>query len=204
MTARVVGLALGASVLLLAGCGTATPIPPGLTDDEAKAIVAQRLGASRFDNDRPPIDVVEFATMDSWSSMQVTGLRAAGINAEEISGGYAVRGDGDTSEYFEKAQFTCDSQYPVDPRTQGYLSDAQADYAYDYLTERVTPCLELLGYPVVPSAPDHASFVNALPAALWTPYLSITATPAEWAAINAKCPPISTDEFALFQPPATE
>ena len=203
MTARLVGLALAASVLLLAGCATATPIPAGLTDDEAKAIVAQQLGGSRFDRDMPPVPVIAFTTMDSWSSMQVTCLRAAGINAEEISGGYSVRGERYVGADFELAQFTCDSQYPVDPRLQGYLSDAQADYVYDYLTERVAPCLELLGYPVVPSAPDHASFVDALPTALWTPYLAIKATPAEWATINAKCPPIPSDEFALFQPPVT-
>ena len=203
MTARLVGLALAASVLLLAGCATATPIPAGLTDDEAKAIVAQQLGGSRFDNDMPPVPVIAFTSPDNWASTQVTCLRAEGINVEEISGGYAVRGDDETADGVGRAQFTCDSQYPVDPRLQGYMSDAQADYVYDYLTERVAPCLELLGYPVVPSAPDHASFVNALPTALWTPYLAIKATPAEWATINAKCPPIPSDEFALFQPPVT-
>ena len=201
------------AVLLLAGCATATPIPPGLTDAEADEVVASRLAETWTVVNRgefremPVIERVSFTTPDDWSSAQVSCLVAAGIDASEVSGGFSVSSDGTISDrQIADAQIVCLGQYPVDPRTQGYLSDAQLLYAYDYLTERVAPCLDLLGFPSS-GPPDRLAFVGAVRAGLvWTPYshggaTRLDATPAEWTVINGKCPPLPVDPFVIFQPP---
>ena len=205
--------AAAASLLLLAGCATPTPIPPGLTDAEADEVVAEQLaetwtavnrGEAR---DMPAFERVSYTTPDTWSSAQVSCLVAAGIDASEVSGGYMVSSDGTVSNrQIADAQMVCLGQYPVDPRTQGYLSDSQLLYAYDYLTERVAPCLDLLGFPSS-GPPDRPAFVGAVRAGqVWTPYshggaTRLDATAAEWTVINGKCPPLPADPFAMFQPP---
>jgi len=213
MPARFAVLALTASVLLLAGCATPTPIPPGASDEEAEAAVAEQLSnywsalGPGQERDFPKVDRVAFTTQDSWASTQVTCLRAAGLTAREVSGGFAIDDNGPlTAAEGIDAQRTCLARYPVDPRTQGFLSDAQILYMYDYFTQRLAPCLETLGYPVA-GAPDRDLYVHALRSGvLWIPYfdeqaLPLIATPAQWEVINAKCPPLPVDPFSAFQPP---
>lgn len=202
-----------ASVLLLGGCATATPIPPGITDAEADVVVAKNLAAQWtgiYHGDAsamPAVERIAFSTPETWSSTQVSCLVAAGINASEVSGGFEVGGDGAMSDaQVRVAQFTCFSQYPVDPRSQGYLSPQQLLYAYDYFTHRLVPCLNLLGYSTSPP-PDRLAYAGAVYAGIvWTPYANgagppLQANPEQWDVINAKCPPLPADPFAAFQPP---
>lgn len=212
MAVRLVGLA--AVVLLLAGCAAPAPVPPGATDAEAEAVVTEQLttywsslGLDQALGDRPTPQRIAFTTADSWASAQVTCLVAAGLDAREVSGGFAIDSDGAlTRSEGIAAQLTCLAQYPVDPRVDGFLSDAQALYMYDYFTERLVPCLELLGYDV-PPAPARSSYLHLLRVGIpWTPYERadsgpIATTPAEWEIIDAKCPALPTDPFSRFQPP---
>jgi hypothetical protein len=204
---------LAAAVLLLAGCATPTPIPPGATDAEADEVVAQALtnywsvlGPGQ-ERDFPKVDRIAFTTTESWASAQVTCLLAAGLTAREVSGGYAIDDNGPlTAAEGIDAQRTCLAQYPVDPRTQGFLSNAQILYMYDYFTQRLAPCLELLGYDVG-GAPNRDLYVNAVRSGiLWSPYFDerarpLLASPAQWSIINATCPPLPVDPFSAFQPP---
>lgn len=212
MFVRVVGLA--ASVLLLAGCATPAPIPPGATDAEAERVVAEQLvhywsalGLGQSQNGRVVATRIAFTTADSWASQQVTCLVAAGLDAREVSGGFAIDSNGALSQADGiDAQLTCLAQYPVDPRVDGFLSDAQALYMYDYFTQRLAPCLELLGYDI-PPAPDRNSYVHLLRVGVpWTPYEGadsgpIATTPEQWQVINAKCPALPSEPFSKFQPP---
>lgn len=213
MGARSAALALAASVLLLAGCATATPIPPGITDAEAEEVVAENLAEQWTSiyhgqaGEMPRVERVAFTTPDTWSSAQVSCLVAAGIDAAEVSGGFSVSGDGSVPEdQIRNSQFTCLAEYPVDPRSLGYLSAPQALYAYDYFTQRLAPCLHLLGYRT-PLAPDRLAYAGQLRAGIvWTPYAlgagpPLEATPEQWEIINAKCPPLPATPFASLQPP---
>jgi hypothetical protein len=213
MAARLAALALAASVLLLAGCATPTPVPPGATDAEADVAVAEQLShywsalGPGQQRDFPQVDRIAFTTADNWASTQVTCLLAAGLGAREVSGGFAIDDNGPlTGAEGIDAQRTCLAEYPVDPRTQGFLSDAQALYMYDYFTQRLTPCLELLGYDVA-TAPDRDLYVHSLRSGIaWTPYLDehlqpLLASPERWSVINAKCAPLPVEPFSAFQPP---
>lgn len=207
MTLRRAGLALAASVLLLAGCATPTPVPPGATDEEADRLVAEQLvhywsslGPGQA-NGRIVAERIAFTTAESWASQQVTCLVAAGLDAREVSGGFAIDSNNGLSNADGiDAQLTCLAQYPVDPRTQGFLSDAQALYMYDYFTQRLAPCLELLGY-TIPAPPPRSVYVQALrQGAVWTPYGGVEGEP-DWKLTNARCPPLPADPFSDFQPP---
>ena len=210
---RLTATALAASVLLLAGCATPSPVPPGATDEEAERVVAEELvnywsalGPGQA-NGRLVAERIAFTTRDSWASAQVSCLIAAGLDAREVSGGFAIDSNGELSNAEGlDAQLTCLGQYPVDPRTEGFLSDAQALYMYDYFTQRLVPCLELLGY-AIPPAPARDSYVHLLRVGVpWTPYELADRAPlstlgSDWKIINAKCPPLPADPFSDFQPP---
>jgi hypothetical protein len=204
---------LAAGVLLLGGCAAPEPVPPGLTDAQADAVAAQTqadlwaASSYRGDVPFPNITPLKLVGTESWASIQVTCLLAAGLPAREVSGGYAVDGDGPLSrDDSALAQATCLAQYPVDPRENGYLSDAQGLYMYDYFTERLAPCLRLLGFDSG-IAPDRYQYLGLLRAGIiWTPYndtnaAPIRATTEQWAAINARCPPLPVDPFGAYQPP---
>lgn len=204
---------VGVVVLLLAGCTAPTPAPAGVTDAEARAVAAQQqadLWSLSSYNDGvafPDVAPVELVSPSTWASRQVTCLLAAGLPAREISGGFAVDGNGALSPADSSlAQATCLAQYPVDPRTQGYLSDEQALYLYDYSTERLVPCLRLFGIEGAPP-PDRLAYVGRLRAGiLWTPYLDVDGAPVqrtalEWSVINSRCPPLTDAAYRLFGPP---
>lgn len=216
MAVRAAGPAIAVSVLLLAlaGCASSAPIPPGATDAEADRVVAEELvsywsnlGLGQSQNGRVVATRIAFTTADSWASQQVTCLVAAGLAAREVSGGFAIDSNGSLSNAEGiDAQLTCLAQYPVDPRVEGFLSDAQALYMYDYFTQRLAPCLQLLGYDVAPP-PGRDSYVHLLRTGLaWTPYeradgTPIASTPAQWSLIDAKCPALPSEPFSKFQPP---
>ena len=207
------GVALAAVVLLLAGCTSPTPAPATVTDAEAKAVALEQqselwsLSSYNEGVAFPNIAPVELVNPSTWASRQVTCLLAAGLPAREISGGFAVDGDGPLSPTDSSiAQATCLAQYPVDPRTQGYLSTEQALYLYDYFTERLAPCLRLFGVEGAPP-PDRLAYVGRLRAGiLWTPYLDangrpIERTAGEWSLINSRCPPLTDAVYRPFGPP---
>ena len=212
MGARLAILGAAASVLLLAGCATATPIPPGLTDAEADEVVTEHLAETWTLINRgeyremPTFERISFTDPDTWSSAQVSCLVAAGIDATEVSGGFSVRGGDFSQSQIADAQITCLGEYPVDPRAQGYLSAPQLLYAYDYFTQRLAPCLHLLGY-TTPLPPDRLAYAGQVRAGIvWTPYAlgagpPLEATPQQWAVINGKCPPLPVDPFVALQPP---
>ncbi|CAN5305176.1 hypothetical protein BH09ACT5_BH09ACT5_23120 [soil metagenome] len=156
----------------------------------------------------PPIQRVAFTTTDNWATMQVTCLRAAGLPAREVNGGFAIDNTGAlTQDEAVTAQMTCMAEYPVDPRSRGYLSDAQLLYVYDYFVSRLAPCLEMLGYDV-PRPPDRYAYIGTVRSGFtWSPYRlehgPLQATSATWAVINAKCPPLPEEPFGGFQPPVS-
>lgn len=209
---RALALAAGLLVLGLAGCSSPTPVPPGLSDAEASAVAFQQQADVWASGDRngvvfPSIAPVQLVTTSTWTSRQVTCLIAAGLQAREVSGGYVIDGYGSLSPVDgATAQAVCLAQYPVDPRTTGYLSDLQGLYMYDYFTQRLAPCLRLYGFDSG-IAPDRMAYVGQLRAGIiWTPYNNVngepeTRTAGEWAIINAHCPPLPAEPFTAYQPP---
>lgn len=200
--------ATGCLLLLLAGCASAPALPPGPTDDEADAAVAEELAQYWRTIDQPGappagVERVEFTTTVNWSTAQVVCLQAAGLAAREISGGYAIDDYGPlTPSEGVAAQWTCLRQFPVDPRSTGLLSDAQILYMYDYFAERLAPCLQLKGYKVAP-VPVRDDYVHRVRTGeFWNPYYNVDGVPiaTDFRVIDAACPALPDDPFGAMHP----
>jgi hypothetical protein len=72
-----------------------------------------------------------------------------------------------------------------------FLSEEQLSRVYDDFTDRLLPCLQLLGFSVgeLPSRDLFVSQSAGYPR--WNPYLELDPAPAEgdWPLIAARCPP---------------
>lgn len=196
----------------LPGCADGTPaIPPGISDERA-----MELGLARYAYDLDllmrrypdatvpmPVELVMVATRDEWSQAQVRCLTERGIvGARTTSGGYAVLGENDPQEE-AVARFVCRYQVTLDPRVLGALSPEQAGYAYDYLTDRIVPCMQSIGFEPSPAV-DREAFIaysaRVWGAALWTPYgrLDDPFAGPEREFVDSRCPPLPDDPFAVF------
>jgi hypothetical protein len=215
MKPRMPLLALAASMLLLAGCASAAAPPPGLTDDQLDALTQRdldgRWDALRMPIPKPEVQRVQYTTSDNWSMTQVACLIDQGLDAHEVSGGFAVDGfqpgNAAASDPYaiSVAMWTCLAEYPRDVRSSGYLSDAQVLYMYDYFADRLAPCLRLLGYHPAP-APDRAGYVADVRSGLyWSPYYAdplhpIVSEVADWDRIDLQCPPLPDDPYWAYRP----
>lgn len=199
--------------MLLAGCAATSHVPPGPTDAEVDAVTQRDLDEQwesfpfRGDVVRPEVDRVAFTTGDNWSSTMVSCLIDRGFDAHEVSGGFSVDGTRDEADPDATfvAMWVCRGEYPVDPRTTGYLSEAQALYMYDYFVERLSPCLRLLGYDVPPPPARDGYAESVRTGTFWNPYYSDVATPQvetleDWALIDVKCAPLPDDPYAMYRP----
>ena len=198
-------------VLAVSACAGPLPQPPPLpeplTDDEVAEILEtdadirwSTLEALLDGAPRPDAEFVAFTTPDTWPTAMAECMRNSGIDSAHVreGGGLTYRGDGPGERV---VFFGCSIAYPVDPRAEGYLSEAQRGYAWDYWTSRTVPCLLGLGYPV-PGVPERRDFIRRSYAGTsWSPYLLIledeTGEEPPWADIDAQCPPL-TDPYPVF------
>jgi hypothetical protein len=198
-------------VLLLAGC-TAATAPAPATDAEVEEVLTSQFDAKwdaldlPSDIPKPDATTVEYTTRASWAYVQVTCLQEQGVPAREVSGDFSI--DPDSTRTREESlviQWTCQREFPVDPRLVGYLSIEQALHMYDYFAGRLAPCLELQGL-AVPEPPARESYVGALRAGIaWNPYYAadgtpLVATPADLAALDIRCPPLPDDPYGWYRP----
>lgn len=194
-TATAVALVL----VTLAGCASIPEPPqppPSLTDDEVAEIL-------RADADirwsvleplldgapRPEAEFVAFATQEEWPVVMAHCMRDSGVESAQVreGSGLVYRGDGPGERI---VFFACSVAYPVDPRSEGYLSEAQRGYLWDYWTTRTVPCLLGLGYPV-PGVPERRAFIaRSYAGTSWNPYLLVTDSDPQWALIDGQCPPL--------------
>ena len=146
---------------------------------------------------RPDVKRISYTNGANWSETQADCLRKHGINAHEVSGGFAVDGVGDSDAYLI-ASWTCATEYPVDVRDGGYLTPDQVLYMYDFWANRLAPCLKLLGYQLAPT-PTRDQFVQGLASSRhWTPYNTVDGqplvdSPEQWRQIDLRCPPLPAD-----------
>lgn len=209
--------ALAASVTVLSGCAAGDPVPPGPTDAEINTVIDREM-VQRWDAlglpatiTRPNIARIELAKPTNWSYLQLACYQAAGLDARDVSGDFTVAGylPGYPAQVVPHgasiAIYTCQAQYPMDPRLVGYLTDAQVLYMYDYFRDRLAPCLELLGYPV-PPAPPRGQYIDAVRLGLfWNPYYGdsshpITESARDLQAIDLRCAPLPEDPYGSFHP----
>jgi hypothetical protein len=138
-----------------------------------------------------------------WSTFQVMCLVDEGIRgATPTRDGYAIDGDNEPADE-AVARFTCRYRFPIDPRALGALSAEQAGYAWDYLVERVAPCMRSIGFEPSPH-PEREDFIayseRVWGAVLWSPYgrFSDKFFGPERTIVDLHCPPLPDDPFAVF------
>ena len=188
----VVGLA--ASALLLSGCAQAPAIPPGPSVDEVQAILDAQ-NEDWWNQMFPTEPMPDTAVVRSIPPTDTTTVNEC-VDAAHLEGvtvtGNGIQIDGDTEE-FNRVYFVCLQQYPVlfdENDDLGYYTTEQLDYLYTYFTDRLVPCLELLGYSVG-NSPSRASIVGAT-YLTWVPYYAMVPQPTtaeEWQRIDVRCPP---------------
>ncbi len=113
-----------------------------------------------------------YSTPQTWGSNVADCMRESGVDSAQMRDGTGLtyRGDGPGERI---VFYGCSVAYPLDPRAEGYLSEAQRGYAWDYWTSRTVPCLLALGYPV-PGVPERDAFIaRSYAGTSWNPYLLI-------------------------------
>ena len=197
----------GVWVGAVAGCATPTPLPPGPDREEILELRAEE----NFDwwqsmsggQPQPDIEPVQFVSYELWPSFMERCVTQAGYSGITASGGSIVF-DAEPGQELatNRAYYVCFQMYPLeitDDTTEGQFSKAQVSWLYDFFTQRVAPCIQMLGYDVSP-APDREDFIDSFYSyELWTPYLGVHPGYLSWDAIDKKCPP-PPELFAFLHP----
>lgn len=200
----VAAVALAASTVLMAGCATEPTLPPGLTPEEAQEVVDSENAqwwSSMFPGEpQPVIEPIEYLGPNNEGTQVTDCILAANLEGVEESQGGITFTDSDpvVNDAFNRQQFICFLQYPRDmsnPEDQGYFSDEQLEYLHDYNTQRLVPCLRLLGYAVLGDTDSSGDEYY------WSPYYSMQPQPttaSEWKRVDRSCPPPPIG--ALYRP----
>jgi hypothetical protein len=198
--------------LALPGCAAQQrELPPGLSDASAL-----QLSLARFDYDLdlllerfPDADVPESVTSTmvasrvAWSQAQMACLIEAGIRGVRATpAGYVVQGVNDP-EQEAVARFVCRYRFTIDPRAEGALSAEQAGYAWDYLVQRVMPCMKRLGFEpsTPPTREDFIAYSERVRGAVrWSPYNGLDGefSGPERDLVDRHCPPLPDDPYAVL------
>lgn len=208
------GVAIAAIALLLAGCAPApTPIPPGPTEAEAEALAAQQQQRmwgvnvarypAQFDRPDPNLSVVAYLPESQWAPTVASCLAEAGFGSTIDHGAISpVFQPGQLEGEFAYAEYVCETQYPYPPTKRGFLSRAQLEYMYAFYTQRLSPCLRLMGY-TVSDAPPEKAFVEGYETTFffgWNPYEEVAPyvnNERVWANIDWRCGSLP-DPFPAF------
>jgi hypothetical protein len=194
------------AAIALTGCtaiAPPAPLPDPLSDDEVAQILQvdadirwSVLEALVDGAPRPEVEFVAYSTPETWAEQVAECMRDSGVDSAQVREGTGLtyRGDGPGERI---VFYGCSVAYPLDPRAEGYLSEAQRGYAWDYWANRTVPCLLGLGYPV-PGVPERDAFIaRSLAGTSWNPYLLISDPDAPWSAIDGACPPLQ-DPYPTF------
>lgn len=87
--------------------------------------------------------------------------------------------------------YECQAKFPIYPPQDGFLTDEQREYLYDYYQSVLVPCLALEGYPITGAAPSRAAFTDVTRVdSFWTPYsfIEYPVSSNDQADLLAKCP----------------
>lgn len=200
MALRSAMLAVAASVLLLAGCATAPPMPAPMTQAEAEELV-DASNLMRWNQMFPgelmpqiePVKTLEAGA--SWTEitdcLRATNIEGVTFNSDGSSN-RTVASTPEREHAVNVAQFVCQLKYPVDlsdPAKLGFFTDDELKWIWNYNRTRLIPCLQQLGFSIPSSFLDE--YVDGS-SAYSVPYFDMTPVPAseeEWARIDLRCPP---------------
>jgi len=191
-----VALVVVVVVLALSGCATVQAPKPGLSDQERSEV--RQFWMDRLwlftglpDDQRPPAPPMVEGSIQESNVAFVTCMNAAGFDNYRLidDGGYSVDDDGEMGDDELLAAYSCRAGFWVDG-DEGWYSDAQLSYLYDYYTEVLVPCMAAYGA-TVDYAPTREWFLAQHGG--WHPFSSISEDDQERyfgnRATLVECPP---------------
>ncbi len=193
------GVALAASVLLLAGC-TGRPATSPLSAAQRASIRTELLDASwqsvaeQYPEAlRPRISIANTVPDHDWPAAVIGCLRRLGFVAVQSGGGVEYRnGRGKTPLEYAVALYSCEGSHPAESAVAARLRPRQSASLYGYYLNVVRPCLLLAGAPS-PASPDRSAVESLAGLAGWNPYQVIwtSGVPAHRLDyLEYRCPPV--------------
>lgn len=191
------------AALLMAGCSSAYPKPPGPTADDVEEYVQTMLDAtwrgSGLDDsyERPQEAHGEVVDYDDWDVVMRGCMSTEGYSDRTFSWGtgqgYFLSDESGASVDDPDQQFVfyrCAIRNPLDPVSSGdVLSDAQVKYRFDFFARWTIPCLAAQGI-TVDEIPDPEIYLGNPEYTHWSPLWSIPfATQEEYDQIVTTCGP---------------
>ncbi|WP_222706651.1 hypothetical protein [Lacisediminihabitans profunda] len=193
------GVALAASVLLLAGCSGGPATSP-LSQADRVSIRTELLDArwqSVTDQYpealRPRLSIAPTVPDHDWPAAVIVCLHRLGFVAVQSGGGVEYRnGRGKTPLEYAVALYTCEGSHPAESAVAARLGPRQSASLYGYYLNVVRPCLLLAGAPS-PASPDRSAVESLAGLAGWNPYQVIwtSGVPASRLDyLERRCPPV--------------
>jgi hypothetical protein len=205
---RVLSVLIVISTLAVSGCAAESPSPSpeqGEPLSQNLTEVEEQLVGSYLDNAwrnvltahpdavRPQVERVRLIDQADWTTVIPDCLAELGHHVvPDAHGSWSVKGGPGSEPYFI-AFYTCEAMYPVHPKFNASLSDAQLTRLYDYFVTSLKPCLEAEGYEV-PPAPSLQTFLETYHQdGGWFLHEGVADAgvgPDESARLNRVCPPV--------------
>jgi len=199
---RVTAAATLCLAIALSGCAaSSTPLPPGPTEAEIDAIMAEEVERQVKTNavSFPEVwNAVEFERFVSSEEMPVvldecfTGFGVDDMVTFGADGSYSV-GTSAMGEFESTVMNACTLAYPDEYQKPLIQTDEQLEYSYNYNVAFVVPCLRAAGY-AVESAPSREDYLGLAYAGVWawSPYNSMNfASDRRWSNYRFDAPELT-------------
>jgi hypothetical protein len=193
------GVALAASVLLLAGCAGG-PAGSPISQAERESIRTDILDArwqpvaDQYPEAlRPRVVIAPTVPDHDWPAAVIGCLHRLGFVAVQSVGGVEYRnGRGKTPLEYAVALYSCEGSHPAESAVAARLGPRQSASLYGYYLNVVRPCLLLAGAPS-PASPDRSAVESLAGLAGWNPYQviwtsGIPASRLDY--LEQRCPPV--------------
>jgi hypothetical protein len=186
-----------AVVLMLCGCTSSHPVPPGPSEadiaDYLDQLSEQHWDFADLDDsiERPRVAVVRFVKPEEWGRSIANCMNEAGYAGYRAVGGGLESTQPAAADLPGEAiaMYTCQSQFPFDPSLYGIVSGAQLELLYDYYARFLVPCLAVRGYDRG-DPPSREAFLEMGAVGLWSPYWWVQEPDAAaYERLQRACPP---------------
>jgi len=138
------------------------------------------------DEPRPPHTVIHIAEDGDYVESILPCFESRGVPVTLTAGNRGYGSDSNSREDLVN-EYLCEVEYPGRP--QPPFSATQLAYIYDYFVQFKAPCLDRLGYDIMPpvNAPTKEDFIAKWPRQGWNPTF-VGIDDAEMAAVELACP----------------
>ncbi|WP_439564168.1 hypothetical protein [Microcella sp.] len=150
---------------------------------------------------RPDVELIRLVSLDEWAPTTASCLADEGFKDVTIdaSGQGVLVGDLAEAQRsaYQLALYVCAARYPLDPKYNEPLDEAQMKKLYEYYVNELSTCLRELGYEPSP-APSLQGFIDSYASDPWLPWVeaSLLAAPSgpnATAELETRCPQLPPD-----------